>query len=118
VDADEDKTVRGSDGVFEDTKSVALLLGKESDFGRSSSKVGKVEDVLDVLTASSGKKMALPGIPVAVLFERFKIGDIAPDAFAKGIDSRDDDRRSWRNQRRRTELCTVALKAVKVKVEP
>jgi hypothetical protein len=60
MDADENKAVRGCDGVFQDTKSIALLLSKESNLGRSSGNVGEMEAFLDVLAGGGGEKMTLP----------------------------------------------------------
>ncbi len=55
---------------------------------RSSGGVGEVKELLDVLTASSGEKMMLPGVPVAILVEDFKVRDLVLDAFAKSINIR------------------------------
>jgi hypothetical protein len=120
VDADENKTVRSSDGVFKDTKSISLLFSKEGNIGRSSGSIGYVKDLFDVLTASGSEKVTLPRIPVAILLEGLEIRNVATDAYAESIDNRGNSKRSRSRsiQRRRKDLGTVALKAHKIEIEP
>jgi hypothetical protein len=73
METDKNEPVRSSDSMFEDTESIALLLGKEFDLRRSVSSVRKVKDLLDVLAASGGEKMALPGVPKTIFLEGFEI---------------------------------------------
>ena len=116
MNADENKTVGSSDGMFEDSESISLLFSKEGNLGRSRGGIGEVKNLFDVLTASSGEKVTLPRVPITVLLEGFEVGNIATYAFAESINSRGSRGRS--GQRRWKDLDTVALEAIKIESEP
>ena len=73
MDANEDKTIGCSDGVFEDAEGITLLLGEEGDFRSCSRLIRKVKDLLDVLAASGGEKVTLPRVPITILLEGFEV---------------------------------------------
>jgi hypothetical protein len=119
MNADENKAVGSSDGMFEDSKSISLLFSKEGNLGSSRGGIGEVKNLFDILAASGGEKVTLPRVPVTVLLEGFEVGNIATYAFAESFDLSGRGSRSRRSDcDRRKELHAMGLEAIKVDVKP
>ena len=60
MDADEDEAIRREYLLFQDTEDKTFLLLEKCNIVWSCRPVVKIENVVDVVTSSSGKELAVP----------------------------------------------------------
>jgi len=86
--ANEDKTIGGLNLLLKDTEYEAFLFLEKGDIVWCTGDVGKIENVINIMTSCSGHEMTIPGVPEAIFLEDIIVREAAFDTFTEVIDGR------------------------------
>jgi hypothetical protein len=92
MDSNDQDTIWGQDGLLKDTVDKLLLFLQESYLIWIARHIGKVDDIVDIVTASCSLEMTLPGVKVTIFLERLVVRDTTFHALLKVGNGRNGSR--------------------------